>query len=400
VGIVAPFLASLLLVLTPAATSGAELRQADAVVVAPGETIEDDLYAFGQTVTIHGTVTGDVIAAGQSVTVAGTVQGDLLAAGGSVVVAGPVNGTARLVGQTVEIGAPIGDDVLAAAETLSVGPRAPIGRDLLAGANAVTVNSPVARSIRAAAERLTIDGTVGGDVMAQAGTLRLASGAGIGGSLTYASPREAVVEPGAVVQGMTTWRAAEAAPGPAAQLGEQALAWLRTLVGLSVFGLMLVALFPRFMRRSTEMVAAAPWPSLGFGFAALVGVPVAAGLLFVAGLLIGGWWLGLLAVAAYLAMLLIGCAIAGLFLGRLVMRRAGRPGVASGWSLVAGLAVLGAVSLVPLVGGVAVLAAVLFGVGAGILTLTTIYREEPVAPGVTPPSDVPVERFGEPIPAR
>jgi hypothetical protein len=82
------------------------------------------------------------------------------------------------------------------------------------------------------------------------------------------------------------------------------------------------------------------------------------------------------------------------------MRRAGRPGVASGWSLVAGLAVLGAVSLVPLVGGVAGLAVLLFGVGAGILTLTTIYREEPVAPGVTPPSDVPVERFGEPIPAR
>ena len=178
------------------------------------------------------------------------------------------------------------------------------------------------------------------------------------------------MEPGAIVRGTTTRleaEAAPAAPSPAAQLGERALDWFRTLVGLAAFGLVLVLLFPSFMQRSTEALVQAPWASLGLGFALLVGVPVAAVLLFVAGLLVGGWWLGLLALALYFLMLPIGCAIVGLFVGRLVMQRAGRPGVASGWSLLASLALLGVVSLVPIAGGIAILAALTFGLGAGTL---------------------------------
>lgn len=130
---------------------------------------------------------------------------------------------------------------------------------------------------------------------------------------------------------------------------------------------MLVLLFPNFVQRSTEALVQAPWVSLGLGFSLLVGVPVAAVLLFVAGLLVGGWWLGLLALALYFLMLPIGCAIVGLFVGRLVMQRAGRPGVASGWSLLVSLALLGVVSLVPIAGGIAILAALTFGLGAGTL---------------------------------
>jgi hypothetical protein len=132
----------------------------------------------------------------------------------------------------------------------------------------------------------------------------------------------------------------------------------------------------------------------------MVGGPVAAVLLLVAGLLIGGWWLGPLVLALYLSMLPVGSAIVGLFLGRIIMQRAGRPGVANGWSLLAGLVLLGVVSLVPFAGGVAILAALLFGLGALVLALTATYRETSTVAGPPPPPDVSAERFGEPIPAR
>jgi cytoskeletal protein CcmA (bactofilin family) len=387
-------------IITAGTAYGADLRQGDTIVVPVGETVEDDLYAFGQTVTIYGTVNGDVIAAGQSVNVAGTVNGSLMAAGSSIVVAGPVGGSARLAGQTVEVTAPVGHDLLAGAATLNVAPRATIGRDVLAGGSSVALAGPVARSIRAGAERLTIGGPVGGDVLAQAGTLRLVNGASIQGNLSYTSGQDASVEPGASVQGMTTRleaAPAPAAPSPAARLGEAILGWLRMLVGLSAFGLVLTALFPGFMRRSIDTLVREPWPSLGLGFALLVGVPVGAVLLFVAGLLIGGWWLGPLALALYGLTLPVGCAIVGLFVGRLAMQWVGRPGVASGWSMVVGLALLGAVSLLPLAGGVAILAALMFGLGAGTLALKAAYLQQAAEAGARPPAPAPASAGDGPL---
>lgn len=374
----------LLLALAPRTAYGAELRQGDAVVVAPGETIDDDLYAVGQSVTIQGIVNGDVLVAGQTVTISGSVAGDVMAAGGSVVLSGPVAGTARLAGQTVDVLAPVGQDVLVGAAALTTGPRAEIGRDVLVGGGAVTLGGPIGRSVRAGTDQLTIAAPVGGDVLAQASSLRLASGAGIGGSLTYTSGQEAVLEPGATVGGLTTHLAAPvepSQPSPGEQVGAGVLGWLRTLVGFTAYGLLLVLLFPRLTARSTETLAHSPLESLGLGFAVLAGAPVAALLLFIVGLLVGGWWIGPLAVALYLALLPLGYAVVGLYVGHVVLHRLGRDRLAIGWHLLAGLAVLGLVSLIPVAGGLLVLAALIFGLGAFVIALAALYRAPAPATG-------------------
>ena len=376
-----------LFALVPTTAYGAELRQGDSIVVTPDETINDDLYAFGQSVTVLGTVNGDIIAGGQSVTISGRVSGDVMAAGSSVIISGPVAGSVRLAGQTVEILAPVGQDVLAGAATVTVGPQAQIGRDVLAGGNTVAISGPVGRSIRAGSEQLMIAGPVGGDVLAQAGSLRLASGAVIAGSLSYTSAQEAVLDPGATVGGLTTHLAAPAAtatpaaPSPAAQFGEAVLGWFKTLIGVAAYGLLLVLLFPKVSRRATDTLLRTPWESLGLGFAVLAGGPVAAVVLFVVGLLVGGWWLGPLAAALYLALLPLGYAIVGLYLGHLVLQRAGRADQADAWHLLIGLVLLGLVSIVPLAGSIILLAVLLFGLGALVIALVATYRGQPVPTG-------------------
>jgi cytoskeletal protein CcmA (bactofilin family) len=380
-----------LFALVPTTVYGAELRQGDTIVVPPDETINDDLYAFGQTVTIQGTVNGDIFAGGQTVTISGRVAGDVMAAGSSVVVSGPVAGSVRLGGQTVEIMAPIDQDVLAGAATVTVGPSAQIGRDVLAGGNTIAISGPVGRSIRAGSDQLIIAGPVGGDVLAQVGSLRLANGAGIAGSLSYTSAQEAIIEPGATVSGMTTHvadPATPAAPSPAAQFGYAVLGWFKALVGVTVYGLLLVLLFPQMSQRATDTMRRSPWASLGLGFAVLVGVPVAALLLFVVGLLVGGWWIGLLAGVLYLALLPLGYAIVGLYLGQLVLQRAGRAHLALAWHLMIGLVLLGLVSIIPLAGGMILLFALLFGLGAFVIALADTYRGQP-RPAVEPVAQLP-----------
>lgn len=120
----------LLLVLVPtgARAAAADTRQGDVVTVGAGQTINDDLYAFGGTVDIQGRVNGDVVASGGTVTVQGTVTGDLLAAGGTTTVRGQVGGTVRAAGGTVTVDGPVGKDVIVAGGTVLLGPAARVGR--------------------------------------------------------------------------------------------------------------------------------------------------------------------------------------------------------------------------------------------------------------------------------
>src|SRR5918911_2671827 len=74
---------ALLVALAPTQTFAADIRQGDVVTVGPTQTINDDLYAFGETVDIQGRVNGDVVAAGGARTVPGPPHGGPLAAGGA-----------------------------------------------------------------------------------------------------------------------------------------------------------------------------------------------------------------------------------------------------------------------------------------------------------------------------
>src|ERR1051326_8384665 len=77
-----PVLAALVLALAqPPAAMAAETRGENDITIGPNETINDDLYAFGQNVTILGQVTGSVIAGGNTVTIGGEIGGDVMAAG-------------------------------------------------------------------------------------------------------------------------------------------------------------------------------------------------------------------------------------------------------------------------------------------------------------------------------
>lgn len=371
-------LAALLLVSLARPAAAADIRQGDSITVPAGETIADDLYAFGGTISILGTVRGDVLAFGGTVIIDGNVTDDLIAGAGTVTVRGQVGGTVRVGSGRLVIDGSVGGDVVAGTGDVSLSATGRIGRDLVAGSGSVSIAGQVARHVMVGSDGLTVAGAVGGNVDAWVQTLAIANGASVQGNVTYTSARSATIDPGARVGGRVERREP---PSVAEEPGEAAapvLDWLRVLVGFLALGLLFVLLLPGLARRSREALTRSPLPSLAYGLAVLVGLPLLAIIVFIVGALVGGWWLGLIVLALYCIAILVSIPVAALFIGSWVLGRAGRP-MDPVWGVAAGTAILLLVSLVPGLGGIVLFVAILFGLGALAVAAAGARREAPAA---------------------
>jgi len=81
---IALLLALLVVLAVVPGVAAAESRSGGTVVVAEGETIDENLEAFGGTIVVHGTVNGDLSAFGGDVLVTGDVTGDVSVFAGNV----------------------------------------------------------------------------------------------------------------------------------------------------------------------------------------------------------------------------------------------------------------------------------------------------------------------------
>ena len=351
-----------------APAAAADIRPGDTITVGANETINDDLYAFGNAVTILGTVRGDVIAAGATVTIDGTVTGSVEAAGNSVTIRGPIGGSVRIAGNTLAIDGRVTGDVLAAGSSLTVGSSGRVGRDIVAATGVMTLVGETARDVRGSAGNLVIDGHVGRDVSVEVTTLRLTDRAAVDGSVSYGSATDAAVASGAKVSGRIERHAPQQRQPEAPTATSTIVDWLRNLVGVVVLGFIMLALVPVFMRRATDRLEVNPLASLGIGAGVLIGVPILAILVFIVGAIVGGWWIGLIAVALYLVACAVSLPIVSLATGEWILGRAGRarePALA----LVIGAALILVLGVIPVVGGLIIFVAVLLGLGGIALSM-------------------------------
>lgn len=357
-GLVLTMLLALMLAAPARAYDG---RGGDRVVIAANEVINDDLYVGAQTLTLDGTVNGDVIGFAQTVTINGTINGDLMTMGQTVIVNGTVTGAIRMAGSALFVGAQarIGEDLVSAGYSLETRPGSAVGRDLIfAGAQALA-GGDVTRDMKVAGSALQLTGTVGGDVKAELGSeqgeagfsptmfmpqtavaipsipmgLTVDPAARIAGNLDYMQAKELTL-PAGVISGKVHFTAfTPTVTGPseptfAERVSTWLLDFLRSSVAHVLVGLLLLWLFPTFMKGLSETLKTRLWPSLGWGavswagfFVALLLIifaTIAGGIVF--GLLNLGQitgtiiWLGILALLA----LVIGFALVTTFLAEVV----------------------------------------------------------------------------------
>jgi hypothetical protein len=350
----------------PLPASAADLRQGTDVTVARTETVNDDIYAGAGTINIEGTVNGNVIAGGGTISVSGSITRDLIVGGGTINVTGHVGGSIIAAGGNLTINGPVAQDVVVTGGTIDIGSGATIGRDLVVAGGTATVSAPVTRRVQMSAGNLTLKNRVGGEVRGRVDQLKL-DGAQIGGNLDYTSNNAVQLVNGARVAG-TTIRHTPTDQGGGA--GNGFLGWLRELIGFFALGLLLIFLLPGISARAIDTLRAQPWPSLGIGAAILVITPIVALIVFIIGVLIGGWWLGVLLLPIWILVLAIGYAVSGYLVGRLLFARLGWAGYHDALALLGGLFVLTVLGLLPVLGGLIGLAALVFGAGAMALTVS------------------------------
>lgn len=367
----------------PASAFAMTVRQGDAVAVRAGETIDDDLYIFGSNVRVDGTVHGDVIAFAQSVTIAGKIDGDVMAGAQTVVVDADVGGSVRAAGSQVSVSKRVGGDVLAAGATVVVSGQ--VGRDVAAAGAGVTVGG-VGRNAFLSGTNVTVDGSVGGDVTADGDTIVVANGARVGGRLTYKSTKQPRVDGQVVglVKGEIVAQRGEPQQSLGARFVAGAIGWVRGLVGAALLALVVVLVFPLFSETAAGIALSRPWPALGVGVLVLIVPPAVVLPVFVLGLIIGGWWIAFLLLAVYWIGLAIGTVIGAVTLGRLLLRWLKRDAHVV-WAALLGVLVIAVFGIVPILGGLVSLAALLFGLGAVTLAVWERVRPPKPAAEMSPP---------------
>ena len=326
------------------------------LATARAETAEGDLVTFAAEVQVTSPVGGKAVLAGGNVRVAERVEGDLFAAGGNVTIAAAVGGHARVAGGNVELAS-----------------SGSVEKDLSIAGGDVEIHGPVGGSVHVGAGIVLLDSAVAGDVRAASGDLRLGPNARIAGRLVNRGAHVSR-DPAAVVEGGVVERPREARYREHVGVGRKGGGWWWTL-GLVALAALLAAAFPREVQRVSGALRAHPGVALFAGFVALICVPFAA---LILGITIIGLPVALVVLLLYGVLLLVGYAAAGVMLGDAALQRwlaphAAHLGYRIGAATLAMLA-LALVAKLPVLGAFAVLAAILFGMGAIVMSIVRASR--------------------------
>ena len=201
---------------------------------------------------------------------------------------------------------------------------------------------------------ITVRGQVSGSVIAMEGSVRLGSGARVGGDVTARGG--VVVSEGAVVDGRIRQHAAFTWRAPLSVFGRFAT-WLAVTVSTLLLGLAIVFLSPRGVEAISDAARNATWFAVAWGAGLVVGIPVVV-VVALASLVVLP--LGLAVALAMALAAFAGYGFAGYALGRLVWTNPERQVVA----FFAGWGALRVVGLIPFVSGVTFVLAAAFGLGA------------------------------------
>ena len=342
-----------------------DARSGPNAVVGKNEVVDSSLYAAGQSVIVEGTVKGDVFCAGQTVEITGHVEGDVLCGGQSVRVSGVVDGNVRAGGQTVTLSGSIGHSATVAGQSVNIDSTTSVGRDLSVFGQSVHLEGTVARDTLIVGQNADVSGTTTRNLDVVAQDVTIVNGAHIGGAFTYTSRNMATVAPGAMIAGATTHKEPPVHNRPTRAAlwgGSFALSvyWFISMVVLGAAGL---AAAPILFRRSEAALQKHPWATLGIGVAALFVTPIAALLLAIT---IIGVPLAIVLILCWIVSLIVSPIFAGYALGMGLAK-------AMHWQfsfwrhfipLILGLLVIALLWWVPLLGGLVMFAAVVFGLGA------------------------------------
>jgi hypothetical protein len=343
--------------LPSAALAETVLRTGSDISVNADQIIDGNYYVsvwFGDT-SMSGTVERDMIAIGNSVTVNGEVKEDLHILGGVAHVHGPVGGDVRVIGADVIIGDTVGGDVVVIGGTLSILSTATIGGDVFFFGATGELSGVVTGSVYGSTEQFTINGEVqkAVDIAAPAG-LRLTDRAVVAGDVRYSSLVPLQRNPGAAIGGSVV---ENSTPQTERDVTKTAL------TGYLVILFTTLSLYLIF-RREVELVAARTEGSRALSGLIGLGVVIVLPMLSVILILtVLGSIFGVMSLLVTTLLIIAGVALTPITLGALIGRHLFSEKKLSQLSIIVGVFSLFLLVLIPVIGPVLVFLLVLVTIG-------------------------------------
>jgi hypothetical protein len=335
-------------------------------IVTAGQTETEDYYALAGRVIVEGTIEGDLIAVTENLVITGEVTGDVLAlVWGEARIGGTVGGSVRVAAQTITTDGDVTEDLVVSTFSGTLGGE--VGRDILTSSFDVDVVATVGRDVRGQAYSFGLSGEVDRNIDVTVNGISVEPSASVGGDLVYKSNRVGTISGGADFEGQVVRQRARY---PIQIRAIQTLVGILSVLAFLVTGVFLFWMMRRTLPRATVSIEGRPLRSLGIGLLAMVAAPAVA--LALAVTLVG----------LPLAIALLGLWLAALFVGPVPAVTAatdrftrGRFGLIGSF-VVGALVWRGAMWLVPLVGSLLYLGAVLIGVGGWLSGAWESRREE------------------------
>ncbi len=140
---------------------------------------------------------------------------------------------------------------------------------------------------------------------------------------------------------------------------------IRAAVAFTLVGWLLLLIAPGLRARTYRSMQSRPLRRLGLGAILALDVPLAALLVAIIGVPLGLWWIGLVALAIFVAVAVAGYAFAGFQIGALLLSRSGG-GARLMWMVEVplGVALLVLAGQIPYAGPVISIVAVVYGIGS------------------------------------
>jgi cytoskeletal protein CcmA (bactofilin family) len=341
------------------------------VTLRANETVDDNLFAAGDTVIIDGTVNGDLIAFARSLTIHGTIKGNVITGATNIEVTGIVEGSIVAGGQNIQIDGQVGRNAVGFGQSFIIGKDATIGGDA-AGLNP-HMNGAIARSFYAFG-MTDIAGSVGRNVTYRGGNLSVLPSARITGDLTsYVSRAEAVhVDPSAMIGGKQSVEVTKPGPSRYATVGFY-FSQLLHIAAAFVAGILLLLIFPKLRGAGFSDIVSV-LKSGGIGFLLVFATPIAA--LCVA-ITVIGIPVALIGVVAWLLGLYLAKIVVANFIGRTLLTSQGEGMGSVALALLVGLVLTFVAINLPYIGGLIHFVLVLVGFGALAVNVYGLFRAEP-----------------------
>lgn len=354
-------------------------RTGDAVKVAADDIIDDDIVLLGQSIDVDGQVTGDVYAFGQTVKITGDVRGTVFTGGATIIIDAQSVGTVLAAGGSIEILSPVKRNAVLTGGKICVCENGQIGKDLGVYGGNLSVEGSVEGTIRGSVGKLVLSGK-SGRVKMSVDQAKIKSSAQIMGDLILTAANDPVIEEGAVISGEQKIVRPEGEEAGAflAALAPM-VAFVFTLIKIIMFiakvivGILLIAIFRRFVRRIMDTLITKTWLSLGWGFLAIIAIPVAIAILF---FILIGYPLAVFGVYLYSTLWFLSSIFVALVIGEVVLKLFKKEGEKSLYlSFIIGIIILFIVGWIPILNILVRIFTILFGFGALAMGSWHLIRE-------------------------